>query len=486
MPYRCLTEFLEDLGHAGELSRVEAEVDPLLEVAEITSRMGRAGGPALLFPAVRGHDVPVLTNVFGTQERICRALGVAELDEISQRVARLVQSSGAEGWLDRLRASSPGAALGNLLPRRVKAAACQQIVRLASDVDLNDLPLLQTAPHDAGRIIAAATVFTADPDSHQPVSGRYDLVLLARDRLAICWAAHDEPARLLAEYQRRGEQMPVAVVLGGDPGGVLAAAAGWSPQVDTFALAGLLRDKPLDVAPCRTVDLAAPAEAEIVLEGTIAPAAPPVDAGPLTTPLGYYRRPQPAPVMHVTAATHRANPIYWAMVPGPPPNEISTIDRALARICLPLVKLTLPELIDYDLPMFGAARHWAMISIRKSYAGQARRVATIAWGLRQLMFAKFVVIVDADVDVHDHNQVFAAMAANADPVRDVFTQQGSPDPLDVATPAGALGQRLAVDATVKLPAEQAGSRVESAKMSEATRQLVSDRWPEYGLGPEIP
>ena len=275
--------------------------------------------------------------------------------------------------------------------------------------------------------------------------------------------------------------MPLAVVLGGDPAGVLAAAARWSPEVDTFALAGLLRDKPLDVVACRSVDLTVPAEAEIVLEGYVHAAEPPVEVGPLVTPLGCYSRRHAAAVMHISAMTQRANPIYWAMLPGPPPNETTLIDRAWRKICRPLVRLHIPELVDYDLPGFGAARHWAVLSIRKTYAGQARRVAGMAWGLQQLMFAKFLVVVDAAVDVHDHCQVLAAMAAHVNPGRDIFTAQGPPDPLDAATPAGTLGQRLAVDATTKLPDEHAGPAPEPAVISETIRQLVSQRWPEYGF-----
>jgi 4-hydroxy-3-polyprenylbenzoate decarboxylase len=483
MPYRCLSDFIEDLGHAGEFVRVEAEVDPRLEIAEITARISRSEGPALLFAAVRGHDMPVLTNLLGSEGRICRALGVAKLDDIAQRIAHLLHTAEPGGWLDRLRAASPGAALGNLLPRHVKAGACQQIVRLASDVDLAVLPLLQAAP-DAAAAICAAAVYTAEPDSHQQVAGRYDLLPLGRDRLAVCWAAHDEPARLRTEYERRGQRMPVAVVLGGDPASVLAAAAPWSPQLDTFVLAGLLRDKPLDVVPCRSVDLMVPAEAEIVLEGYVDPAEPLVEAGPLPTPLGYYGRPRQTPLLHVTAVTQRANPIYWALLPGPPPNEAATIDAALSRIFLPLVQLTIPELVDYDLPLFGAARHWAVLSIRKSYAGQARRVAALAWGLRPLMFAKLLVVVDAEVDVRDRCQVLRAIADHVAPGRDLFTQQGPPDSLDPSTPAGTLGHRLAIDATAKLPDEQAGPALRSAARSEATCQSVSGRWTEYGLGPE--
>ena len=315
------------------------------------------------------------------------------------------------------------------------------------------------------------------------MTGCYDLVPLGRDRLAVALAAHDEPARLLAEYRRRQGRMPLAVALGGDPASVLAAAAGWSPELDTFALAGLFRDRPLDVAACRSVDLAVPAEAEIVLEGYVDPGEPTVEIGPLCTPMGHYGRPRPAPVMHVTALTHRANPVYWAMIPGPPPNESGVIARAMAGVFLPLVKRTIPELVDYDLPLFGAGRHWAVLAIRKSYAGQARRVAATAWGLRPLGFAKFLVLVDAEIDVHDPGQVLSAMAVHVNPGRDLVVEEGPPDPLDAATPAGTLSARLAIDATAKLPGEGAGQPSEPARMSQSVRQLVADRWPEYGLGP---
>jgi 4-hydroxy-3-polyprenylbenzoate decarboxylase len=477
---RCLSDFLEELGEAGELVRVEAEVDPRLEIAEITARVCRAGGSALLFPAVRGHEIPVLTNLLGSEARLCRALGVAALGELCGRVARLIAPAEGAGWLDRLRGVGPAAALANVLPRQVRAAACQQIVRLGSDVDLGVLPLVQAAPQDAGRAVAAAPVYTAEPDSHRQLSACYDLVPLGRDRLAVGWAAGDEPARLLVEYRRRQGRMPLAVALGGEPAAVLAAAAGWSPQLDTFALAGLLGQRPLDVVACRSVELAVPAETEIVLEGYVDPGEPPVPSGPRVTPLGLYGPPQPAPAMHVTAVTQRANPVYWAMLPGPPPNEMGIIHRAMAGVLLPLVQLGIAELVDYDLPLLGGGRHWAVLAIRKGYAGQARRVAAIARGLPPLGFAKFLVVVDAEVDVHDSRQVLGAMAAHVDPGRDVVVEEGPPDPCDAATPAGALGCRLVIDATAKLPGERAAP-AEPARMSESIIRLVTDRWPQYGL-----
>jgi len=482
MSYRCLADFLEELGHVGELVRVEAATDPVLEVAEVTRRAARSGGPALLFGAVRDHDLPLLTNLLGTEGRLCRALGIASLAELTERIALMTDPPEPEGWFERLKTAPHVAALGNVPPRRIRSGASQQIVRLGSDIDLNELPLLQSAPGEAGRAITAAVVFTVDADSHRQVAGRYDLQLLGPDRLAVCWAEHDEPARLMGEYRRRNDKMPLAVVLGGEPALLLSASSLLPPQVDACALAGLLREKPIDVVACRSVELVVPAEAEIVIEGYVDPLKAPVSAGPLCTPSGNYSLPRPVPVMQLTALTHRANPIYPAMVPGPPPHEACVVDRALQRILLPLARLAIPELVDYDLPSFGAARHWATLSIRKTCAGQARRVACSAWGLRQLMFAKWLVVVDEQIDVHDQRQVLSAMAGNVNPGRDVFVQQGPPDPFDPATPAGELGHKLAVDATTKLPGEHAGHWPEPALTSEQMRRLVSDRWKEYGLG----
>jgi 4-hydroxy-3-polyprenylbenzoate decarboxylase len=285
------------------------------------------------------------------------------------------------------------------------------------------------------------------------VAGRFDLQRLDDARLAVCWAAHDDNARLLGEYRARNQKMPLAVVIGGDPAFLLAAASPLPSGSDVCAVAGLMREKPLDVVACRSVDLMAPAEAEINLEGFCDPSAPPVMAGPFCGPTGHCTLPQPAPVMQVTALTHRANPIFAAMVPGKPPHEAVTVARAMQRAFLPLVRLAMPELVDYDLPEFAAARHWAAISIRKTYTGQGHRATHAAWGLRPMMFAKVLVIVDEDVDVHDHQQVLAAIAANVRPGRDVLIEQGPPDPFDPAASLGTLGQKMAIDATRKLAGE---------------------------------
>jgi 4-hydroxy-3-polyprenylbenzoate decarboxylase len=279
--------------------------------------------------------------------------------------------------------------------------------------------------------------------------------------------------------------MPVAVVLGGDPATMLAMAAPVPPAVDPLGLAGLLREKPLDVVACRSVDLQVPAEADVVIEGYINPAEPPTVAGPLGTTAGYASRPCPAPILHVAAVTYRANRVYPATVPGPANCEVSIVDRALARIFLPLVKLAIPEMVDFDLPLWGEARRLAVLAIRKTYAGQARRVASTAWGLRQFLFAKLLVVVDEGVDVQNAGQVLAAVSACVNPGRDVFFQEGPADGFDPAVPAGVLAKKMAIDATEKLADEYGGSPPEPCGMSREIRDLVSGRWPQYGLGPEL-
>jgi 4-hydroxy-3-polyprenylbenzoate decarboxylase len=484
MPYRCLADFLEELGHAAELVRVDDELDPALAVAEAAARAAKSGGPALLFGAVKGHDLPVLCNLLGTEGRICRALGVAALDEVADRIARLFDTTASEGWFERLKGGAQPAVLGSFASRKVKSAACQQIVRLGSDIDLGELPLLQISfgeekagekmgtgtslgaelqtstrpgsepvPIFSGPAISGATVLSAEPDSHRPVAGRFDLQRLDRSRLAVCWAPHDEHARLLGEYRARSQTMPLAVVLGGDPAFLLAALAPLPVGSDVCAVAGLLREKSLDVAACRSVDLDVPAEAEIVLEGFIDPSQPPVMAGPLCGPMGHATLPRPVPVVQVTTVTHRANPIYAAMVPGRPPHEACTAARAMQRVFRPLARLAMPELVDYDLPEFAAARLWAAVSIRKTYPGQGRRAAHTAWNLPAMTFAKVLIVVDEDVDVRDHQQVLAAVAANVRPGRDVLVEQGPADPFDPAASAGALGEKMALDATRKLAPE---------------------------------
>ena len=481
MAYRCLAEFLDELGQSGELVRVETSVDPILEAAEIANRLTKAGGPAVLFGAPRGHEVPLVANLLGTRKRICRVLGVSSLDEARQAISEVVSPREPAGWVERIKTGASISALDGLLPKTVRTAACQQVVRLGSDVDLGELPVPQSLPEESGRTITAGRVFTTDPDSHLPHVGRYDVRIIGRDRMAVRWHAHHGPARQLAEYRRKDKRMPVAVVLGGDPVGLLAAMTGQVPPGDILALAGYLRRKPCELVACRTVALSVAADAEIVIEGYIDPSEPPLDVGTVCTPSGHYTVVDPQSVIHVTALTHRTNPVCTAMAAGSPPTEETVITRSLQRIFLPLLQMAVPELVDYDLPDFAAARHLAFVSIRKTNLGQTRSVAGRLWGLSSLMFTRVMVIVDEGVDVRDTAAVWAAVSLNTNPDGDVFFQQGAPDPLDPAAGPGPLARRMAVDATVKIPPERQGCGPRPAAMDEEIRRLVSSRWEGYGF-----
>ena len=484
MPHRTLADFLEELGRAGELAPVDAEVDPCLEVAEITRRVARRAGPALLFRCVKGYDLPLLTNLLGSELRICRALGVETIDEATDRVDRGLNSSGSEGWLERLRFGARNGAAASFAANRVKSGACQQIVRLGGDVDLEELPCPQSGVEVKTPAIPAATVLSAEPDSHAQIFLQGDLQISSRDRLTAAWSDIAAAMPLFQEYASRQAQMPIAVVIGGDPAVHLAAAAPMPAAVDPLGLAGMLREKPLDAVACRSIDLLAPAEADIVIEGHIDPADAETRAAPRFSPSGRIIADQPGYTIHVTAVTHRANRIFPATIAGPDCHEVCLRDRIMSRAFLPLLKLRIPELVDFDLPLSGGARHLAVLAIRKTYAGQAHQVVTVAWGMRPFCFAKMLVIVDAEVDVCDAGQVWAAIAHEAHPVRDVWLHSAPPDPLDPALTGDVLGRRMAIDATRKFAAEGCASRPRNASSDSEMEKLVTQRWNEYGLGPE--
>ena len=482
MAYRCLAEFLDELGQSGELVRVEASVDPILEAAEIANRLTRAGGPAVLFGAPAGHELPLLANLLGTQTRICRVLDVSSLDEARQAISELVSPREPAGWVERIKTGASISALDGLLPKTVRTAACQQVVQLGSDVDLGEWPVPQSLPEESGRTITAGQVFTSDPDSHLPHVGRYDVRIVGRDRMAVRWHAHHVPAGQLAEHRRKDKRMPVAVVLGGDPVCLLAAMTGQVSAGDVLALAGYLRRKPSELVACRTVALSVLADAELVIEGHIDPSEPPLDIGTVCTPSGHYTNLNPHSVIHVTAVTHRTNPVCPAMTAGSPPTEATVINRSLQRIFLPLVQMAVPELTDYNLPDFAAARHMAFVAIRKANIGQTRSAAARLWGQPPLAFARVLVIVDEGVDVRDPAAVWAAVSLNTDPDADVFFQQGTPDPLTPAPGSQPLAQMMAIDATVKIPGERHASGPRPATMDEEIERLISSRWEGYGLG----
>ena len=494
--YARITEFLEELEADGELVRVGCEVDPVLEITEITDRVSKSrtrrwglGGPALLFERVRGARWPLLINLLGSQRRMCRALRAESYDEIARRIEALLKPQVPEGGLwEKLKflpdVARMARALGAMPPKLVGSGPCQEVVKTGSEVDLNELPIMQCWPLDAGRFITFGQVFTRNPETGQRNVGVYRLQVLDSRTTAMHWHLHHDGAQHYLLYKRRRQKMPIAVSIGGDPIYPFMGIAPLPPNTDECLFGGFLRGKPVELVRCKTVDMEVPADAEIVLEGYVDPEEPLVTEGPFGDHTGWYSLEDQFPRFHITAVTHRPNPIYWSTIVGLPPQEDYHMGKAVERIFLPLVKLTVPDIVDYDLPTFGVFHNFAFVAIRKTYPFQARKVMSALWGLGQLMFTKIIVVVDEDVNVHDYDEVWFHVGSNVHPGRDVVFCEGPTDILDHAAPVCGVGHKMGIDATRKWP-EEGHPRPwpELIRMTPEVQALVDRRWPEYGIGP---
>ena len=506
-----LHEFVRVLEESGELLRVRAEVDPLLELSEIAARMmkqpcpqgawgapahdraaGGLGGKALLFENVRGHRMPVLINAYGSYRRLCCAAGCESLEALSARVAKLAQVRMPDGLLGALRKLPELAHLASLRPkvRSGGGAPCQQVVEEGGQADLTRLPVIQCWPDDgldhpalphARRYITMGSVLSCHPQSGARNLGIYRVQLHGPRRAAMhIHPPHDGAANWRA-WRDLGKPMPAAVVLGGEPAIALAAASPLPPGFDELLLAGFLQGRAIELAACRTIDLAVPASAEIVIEGYVSHQEM-VREGPFGDHTGFYSAAGEFPAFHVTAITRRRDAIFPATVVGYPPMEDYYLGKAIERMFLPVLRMLCPEIVDYDLPVFGAFHNFVFVQIRKQYPHQARRVMHALWGAGQLALGKFIVVVDESVDVHDPSAVWFAVGANADPARDIEHASGPLDILDHASPQVGSGGKLGIDATRKLPDECPGRTwPEPLKMSDAVRQQVQRRWKEFGL-----
>lgn len=479
MAFDDLRSFLAALEQRGWLKRIAVPVDRELEISEISARVVKAGGPAIFFERVKGFNVPVVTNLFGSYERMALALGVSSLDEPAERLKQLFRSDRLpQGLWARLKALPELAEIGGYFPRRVRHAPCQEVVLEKPSVDF--LPVLKCWPEDAGPFITLPLVFVKDAEGRQNM-GMYRLQVFDGQTLGLHWQPHKDGAAIWREAREKGTRLEVAVALGGDPVLAYAATAPLPRGMDEMLLAGFLRQAGVPVVRCLTVDLEVPAGAEIVLEGYVDPDELRTE-GPFGDHTGFYSPPDLYPVIHLTCVTHRKNPIYPATVVGPPPMEDAYLGLATERLFLPLVQMYLPEVVDLHLPAAGAFHNLAVVAIKKEYPGQARKVMYGLWGLGQLALTKVIVVVDAEVNVHDLNEVLWQVCANFDPARDVVMAQGALDALDHAPNTPCYGGKLGIDATRKGPAE--GYRREWPKalsMPAEIRELVDKRWQEYGL-----
>ncbi|MBV8395859.1 MAG: menaquinone biosynthesis decarboxylase, partial [Actinobacteria bacterium] len=426
MPPADLREWIDLLEREGELARIGAEVDPHLEVTEIVDRTVKAGGPALLFERPKGSDHPLLVNQFGTERRMCLAFGVERLDDVGAKLASVLEMQPPAGLADKLRGLKQLKSIADSRPTTVRNGPCQEVVVRGDEVDLARLPVQTCWPGDAAPFITLPAVITRDPRSGQRNVGMYRMQVLGPRATAMHWQIHKDGR---ADYLFTEGRMEVAVALGLDPVTAYSASAPLPKHIDELMFAGFLRGGSVEVVKGVTVDLEVPANAEIVLEGYVERDEL-VEEGPFGDHTGYYTAPEPFPVFHITAMTMRRNAIYPSIVVGKPPQEDAWLGKATERIFLPAIRATVPEIVDYDLPVAGVFHNCAIVSIRKSFPGHARKVMHAVWGLGMLSLTKSVVVVDAHVDVHDYEQVFFYVGANVDPARDVVLADGPTDHLD--------------------------------------------------------
>src|SRR3989440_6754272 len=480
MPARDLRAWIALLERDGELVRVSAEVDPHLEVTEIVDRTVRAGGPALLFERPKGAQHPLLINQFGTERRMCLAFGVEALDDVGAKLADVLELQPPEGLAAKVRGLRTLKSIADSRPKVVRRGASQEIVLRGDDVDLGRLPVQTCWPGDAGPFITLPAVITRDPRTGQRNVGMYRMQVLGPRSTAMHWQIHKDGR---ADYLFSEGRLEVAVALGLDPITAYSASAPLPKHIDELMVAGFLRGEPVELVKGRTVDIEVPANAEIVLEGYVEQGDVALE-GPFGDHTGYYSHAEPFPVFHVTAMTMRGDAIYPSIVVGKPPAEDAWLGKATERIFLPAVKMTVPEIVDYDLPVAGVFHNCCIVSIRKAFPGHAKKVMHAIWGLGLLSLTKAVVVVDEHVDVHDYEQVFFYVGANVDPARDVVLSEGPLDHLDHAPTHQFFGGKLGIDATAKGPDEGTRPWPEEIRMSDEICELVDRRWDEYGIAIE--
>jgi 4-hydroxy-3-polyprenylbenzoate decarboxylase len=479
-----LRDFISHLESKGQLRRIPAPVSRELEITEITDRVVK--GPAeknvaLLFERVEGFDIPVLMNSFGSARRMAWALGVEELDEVGARVGKLLDLKMPGSFFDKLKKLGDLFDLAKAGPKTVRSAPCQEVVE-TQNPSLKSLPILKCWPGDAGQYITLPLVFTRDPERGQRNVGMYRLQLFDDRTLGMHWQTHKGSAEHHREAERtRKETMEVAIALGGDPATIYTGSAPLPPGIDEIVFAGWLRGSGVPMVRCKTIDLEVPANAEVILEGYVDPKERRGE-GPFGDHTGYYSLAHDYPVFHLTAVTHRKNPIYPSIVVGRPPAEDYWLGKATERIFLPIIRLLLPEVVDMNLPAEGIFHNLVIVSIKKRYPGQARKVMYALWGLGLMMLAKNIVVVSENVNVHDLSEVAWRATGNIDPKRDLVIVEGPMDDLDHAALRHRYGGKLGIDATEKGPLDDVRQEwPEEIVMSEEIRRLVTRRWKEYGL-----
>jgi 4-hydroxy-3-polyprenylbenzoate decarboxylase len=452
MAFEDLRHFLRELESRGDLLRVREEVDPRLEITELLDRAVKEDGPALLFERVKGHGIPVAGNLLGAHRRMLLALGLSSYDEMDRRIEAFFDLKPPESLLDKIRMVPQLAELASYLPKTVRSGPCQEVVLPKGRFSLLELPVCTCWPQDGGPFITLPMVFTRDPRTGKRNCGMYRMQVYDETTTGMHWQIHKQGAHHARTALEKGQRLEVAVALGADPATYFSATLPLPDEVDEMLLAGFLRKEAVEMVKCRTVDLEVPAGAEIVLEGWVDPAELRRE-GPFGDHTGFYSLADDYPVFHVECLTRRKDPIYPHTIVGRPPMEDAFMGYAIERITLPLLKRQLPEVADMHMPPEGVFHNLMLIALHKRYPGHARKVMHAIWGLGQAMFTKVIVVVDADVNLHDYSEVAWRVLASIDPSRDLERVLGPMDALEHASRYFAYGGKVGVDATTKWKGE---------------------------------
>ena len=482
MAYRDLRDFVRKLEKEGELKRISVEVDPVLEITEITDRCVKAGGPALLFERPKGSSIPVVTNLVGTERRMNMSLEVDSLDQVAGRISSFLDMQSPQGLLEKVKMLPKLAEIGSFFPKSVRSGACQEVVK-TEGFSLRDFPILQCWPQDGGRFITWPMVITKNPETGKRNVGCYRMQVYDERSTGMHWQTQKHGAEHYrsARSKSAAGKLEVAVAIGADPATCFGGILPVPPDMDEFLFSGFLRSDPVELVRCKTVDLEVPANAEIVLEGH-------VDLGELRTEgpfgdhTGFYSLEGQFPVFHVTCVTHRKEPLYLTTIVGPPPQEDYFIGHAIERIFLPVMKMQHPEIVDVAMPAEGIFQNLMIVSIRKSYPGHARKTMNAIWSLGQAMFTKVIIVVDHDVNIQDSSELVWKALCAIDPERDIQFTFGPVDTLDHAARRTDYGSKMGIDATRKWPEEgYTGRWPGEIKMDAATTRRVEELWPRLGL-----
>ena len=487
MVFSDLRDFIKLLEKEGELKRISTEVDPYLEVTEISDRVLRTGGPALLFENPKGSSVPLLVNLFGNSRRIALAMGQEDIDglrDVGKLLAFLKEPTPPSGWKDVWQKLPSYKQVLNVSPNVKKSAECQDVVIEAGDVDLSMFPLQTCWPGDVAPLVTWPLVITRGPQKERQNLGIYRMQPIARNKLIMRWLSHRGGALDFKDWQKKypRKAFPVSVAIGADPATILATVTPVPDTLSEYAFAGLLRGSKTDVVKSLTNDLQVPASAEIVLEGVIEPGEF-ADEGPYGDHTGYYNEIEQFPVFTIKRITHRKDPIYHSTYTGRPPDEPAMLGMALNEVFVPLLQKQFPEIVDFYLPPEGCSYRMAVVSIKKQYPGHAKRIMMGIWSfLRQFMYTKFVVVVDDDINIRQWKDVIWAITTRMDPVRDTVLMANTPiDYLDFASPVSGMGSKMGFDATNKWEAETTRKWGTPIEMSAEVKNRVDQLWKELGL-----